>query len=551
MVRLTIRSVAIGICTLLVLVAHAEPARSQEAPNRDPHGPADVQSLIESLLSDDRVAELQPERVITSLMLSEDAIVADLGSGPGVFTVPLAKELSRGVVYAVDVEPQQLDALRQRLIEADLHNVVPVLASFSTPHLPPAALDLILLVDTYHHIEQRIEYFRQLRSVLRPGGRIAIIEYKSGELPVGPGGGYEATGRTAREGTPDGGLQSTERARNARILRFRALGTEYQLLTPRPNETMTEAPSSSEKLSKATLEPLVSVRSRIPEDAMSAGLLGTERSGHGIRIREDGLIVTIGYVVTEADEIWIGSHEGSASAGVVIGHDFQSGLALIKPTTPLPGPVMALGKSCDIGVGDAVTVVASAGVEPQDIDAQVVSRQEFAGRWEYLIDGAIFTAPPHQNWSGAALINLDGQLVGVGSLVIQGFEVNGSLRNVNMFVPIDLLVPVIDEICAHGRRLTPPRPWLGVLVHDEDGELTIVGTYRDCPADDAGLRPGDTVLQVDDQPIHNLGHLFRSIWSLGDAGVEVPLTILRNSKRQKIVVKSSDRTAFLRKGTVQ
>ncbi len=162
------------------------PALSQEPPNRDPYGPTDVQRLIQSLLSDERVAELRPERVITALMLPEDAIVADLGSGPGVFTVPLAQQLNRGVVYAVDVEPQQLDALRQRLLEADLDNVVPVLASFSTPHLPPAHLDLVLIVDTFHHIENRTAYFRQLRSVLKPGGRLAVIEYKSGELAAGP-----------------------------------------------------------------------------------------------------------------------------------------------------------------------------------------------------------------------------------------------------------------------------------------------------------------------------------------------------------------------------
>ncbi|MFL2546919.1 MAG: S1C family serine protease [Candidatus Rariloculaceae bacterium] len=314
---------------------------------------------------------------------------------------------------------------------------------------------------------------------------------------------------------------------------------------------MTETPTSADTLTDASLESIVSLRTRVPEDAMSAGLLGTERSGHGVRIRENGLIVTIGYVVNEANQIWIGSSDGSASAGVVIGNDFQSGLALIRPTTPLPGAAMTIGSSDDISVGDAVSVAASADAEPPAIDAQVVSRQEFAGRWEYLIEGAIFTAPPHQHWSGSALIDLNGGLVGVGSLVIQGFDVNGSLRNVNMFVPINLLVPVIDEICDHGRRLTPPRPWLGVLVHEEDGELTVVGVYRDCPADDAGLRPGDSILQIDDQPIHNLGHLFRSIWSLGDAGVEVPLTILRNSKRQKIGVKSSERAAFMHKGTIQ
>ena len=186
MIGLTTRRVALGLPSLLLLLVSVKPAFGQESPNRDPHGPADVQSLIESLMRDERVAELKPGRVITALMLPEDAIVADLGSGPGVFTMPLARELRRGVVYAVDVEPQQLDALRRRLIEEDLHNVVPVLASFSTPHLPPDYLDLILLVDTYHHIEDRIEYFKRLRTALRPGGRIAIIEYKAGELAAGP-----------------------------------------------------------------------------------------------------------------------------------------------------------------------------------------------------------------------------------------------------------------------------------------------------------------------------------------------------------------------------
>ena len=164
MIGLTTHRVALGLPSLLLLLVSVKPAFGQESPNRDPHGPPDVQSLIESLMRDDRVAELKPGRVITALMLPEDAIVADLGSGPGVFTMPLARELRRGVVYAVDVEPQQLDALRQRLIEEDLHNVVPVLASFSTPHLPPDYLDLILLVDTYHHIEDRIEYFKRLRT---------------------------------------------------------------------------------------------------------------------------------------------------------------------------------------------------------------------------------------------------------------------------------------------------------------------------------------------------------------------------------------------------
>jgi ubiquinone/menaquinone biosynthesis C-methylase UbiE len=182
----TIGRCVMGLPGLLLLLGSVEPAIGQEAPNRDPHGPPNVQSYIQSLMSDERIADLKPDRVIAALMLPEDAIVADLGCGPGVFTVPLAQVVRNGVVYAVDVEPQQLDALRQRLIEEDLHNVVPVLASYSTPHLPPARLNLVLLVDTYHHIEDRIEYFRRLRAVLRPGGRIAIIEHKAGESVAGP-----------------------------------------------------------------------------------------------------------------------------------------------------------------------------------------------------------------------------------------------------------------------------------------------------------------------------------------------------------------------------
>ncbi|MCZ6497670.1 MAG: S1C family serine protease [Gammaproteobacteria bacterium] len=314
---------------------------------------------------------------------------------------------------------------------------------------------------------------------------------------------------------------------------------------------MPKIPQFTEAITESALEPLVSVRSHVPDNAMTAGLLGTERSGHGVRIRDDGLIVTVGYVVSEADEIWIGSYDGMAAPGVVIGNDFQSGLALIKPTIPLPGSVMKLGRPQDLNRGDAVTVAGSVGIEPQKIQAQVVARQEFAGRWEYVLDDAIFTAPPHQHWSGGALIDLDGLLHGIGSLIIQGFEVNGSLRTVNMFVPIELILPVIDEICDHGRRLAPPRPWLGILAHDEEGELTIVGVYRNCPADDAGLRPGDIVTKVNGQPIHGLANLFRSVWKLGDAGVDVPLTILRNSERRETVVKSSQRAAYLWKGTVQ
>ena len=299
----------------------------------------------------------------------------------------------------------------------------------------------------------------------------------------------------------------------------------------------------------ASTDAMVSITAHVPDDAMSAGLLGTERVGHGVRIREDGLIVTVGYVVHEAENVWIGTRT-TVVPGFVIGYDFDSGLALVKPSLPLHGPRMQLGRADSLTVGDNVTVMSSSGKE-QIIEARVVAKQEFAGRWEYVIDEAVFTTPPHESWSGAALVDADGKLCGLGSLVIQGFEVRGLSNTVNMFVPIELLAPVIDEICAHGRRLTPPRPWLGMLVHDDQHDLTVVGVYRNCPADQAGLRPGDVIVGIDDEPVVGLANMFRRVWSLGSAGVDVPLNVLRNAERVELKVRSGDRAGFQRKGTLQ
>jgi S1-C subfamily serine protease len=301
----------------------------------------------------------------------------------------------------------------------------------------------------------------------------------------------------------------------------------------------------------ADVDALVAIKAHVPEDAMSAGILGTERVGHGVRIREDGLIATIGYLVHEAETVWITANNGATVPGFVVGYDFDSGFGLVKPSMPLEGPIIKLGTSADLEIGDQVTV-ASSGSDGQRITAEVVAKQEFAGRWEYLIDEAVFTAPAHESWSGAALIDRKGKLCGLGSLVIQGFEAGGTLRTVNMFVPIDLLAPIIDDMCRYGRRNTPPRPWLGLLVHeDQDDQLMIVGVYRNCPADRAGLKPGDVIVRVNDAPVSGLAEMFRSVWKLGSAGVEVPIRVVRESETLDKVVESDDRAVFQRIGTVQ
>jgi S1-C subfamily serine protease len=306
------------------------------------------------------------------------------------------------------------------------------------------------------------------------------------------------------------------------------------------------------KVRNPIAEAMVSIKTLVPDDAMSASLLGTERTGHGVRIREDGLVATIGYLVHEAESVWIGSLAGDVVPGFVVGYDYESGFGLIKPSMPLKGPVALIGSAQPLAVGNPVTV-AGAGRENAAIEARVVAKQEFAGRWEYLLDEAIFTMPAlDQNWSGAALIDQYGRVCGLGSLVIQGFELEDSVEDVNMFVPIDLLLPIVDDICQYGRRRAPARPWLGVLVQEnQDDQLTIVGIYRDCPADRAGLKPGDVILSVNDQPVAGLANMFREVWRIGQAGVEVPLRVMRDSQRIDKVVKSDDRASFQRIGTLQ
>ncbi|MFQ5659783.1 MAG: S1C family serine protease [Gammaproteobacteria bacterium] len=297
------------------------------------------------------------------------------------------------------------------------------------------------------------------------------------------------------------------------------------------------------------LDAVVSVYTHIPEDAMTADLLGTERSGYGVVIRDDGLIVTIGYLVNEAESIWIGPDRETMVPAYVIGHDYDSGFGLVKPTMPLNLPNAVLGRAAQLEIGDTVFVAGGGGAR-ETIKAQVMAKQEFAGRWEYVLDEAIYTAPAHPSWAGAALLNRRGQLCGTGSLLIRDRVSETAIGAVNMFVPVDILSPILDEMCRFGRRQTPPRPWLGMLVHDENDQLIIAGVYRNCPADKAGLLPGDILVAVNGESSLNLANFFRRVWGLGSAGVEVPLTLLRDGDFYDVIVQSADHTAFLRKETV-
>jgi S1-C subfamily serine protease len=288
------------------------------------------------------------------------------------------------------------------------------------------------------------------------------------------------------------------------------------------------------------LSAVVGLRSLVPADAFSADSLGTERAGNGVIIRPDGLVLTIGYLVTEAETIWISLNDGRVFPGHVLGQDHETGFALVQVLARVDLPFLAMGNSGTAQIGERVTI-GGAGGRQRSVDARIVAKQEFAGYWEYLLEEAIFTAPSHPLWGGTALIGSSGELLGIGSLNLQYETERGTKVDVNMMVPIDLLKPILDDLSTLGGRKDPARPWLGMYATAVDGQIVITSLARRGPARKADLRPGDVVLRVGEADVADLAGLYRRLWSLGNAGVEVPLRILRDGRPLDKRVRSIDR----------
>jgi S1-C subfamily serine protease len=293
------------------------------------------------------------------------------------------------------------------------------------------------------------------------------------------------------------------------------------------------------------LASVVGIRSIVPADAFTAETLGTERAGHGAVIRKDGLVLTIGYLVTEAETVWISHGGGSAVPGHVLAFDQETGFGLLQALGRLDLPVLPLGSSAEAEIGERV-VVAGAGGRQRAVAARIIAKQEFAGYWEYVLDEAIFTAPAHPNWGGTALIGPAGDLLGIGSLQIQQAAQQRRLEDVNMIVPIDLVKPILDDLLTIGRPNRPSRPWLGLYATEVGSNVAILGLASRGPAAQADLHPGDIILGVAGTKVKDLAGLFRRVWALGQAGVEVPLLVNREGKTFEVRIKSSDRRRFLK-----
>jgi S1-C subfamily serine protease len=297
------------------------------------------------------------------------------------------------------------------------------------------------------------------------------------------------------------------------------------------------------------LQSVVGLQAHIPEDAFTAQTLGTERAGSGVLIRDSGLVLTIGYLITEAESVWLSTADGRATPGHALAYDQETGFGLVQALGRLGLPALELGRSSDIEPGDPV--ILAGGGRRQSVRASIIGKQEFAGYWEYLLSDAIFTAPAHPFWGGTGLIGRDGRLLGIGSLMVQQMTERDNVRDINMIVPIDRLKPVLNDLLAYGRQNKPARPWLGVFSAERDGRVVVADVSPRGPAAAAGLREGDILWAVRDESVTNLADFYRKLWASGPAGTEIPIEVVREGRAVWVRVKSADRAAFLKTPRLQ
>jgi len=291
------------------------------------------------------------------------------------------------------------------------------------------------------------------------------------------------------------------------------------------------------------LSSMVGLHSIIPPDALTAETLGTERAGNGVVI-DDGLVLTIGYLITEAESVWLHRADGRVVEGHALGFDSVSGFGLVQALGSLDLDPVPLGTSGATRIGDQV-VLGGAGGRTRSVASQIVAKQEFAGYWEYLLDEAIFTYPAHPNWGGTGLISSSGDLIGIGSLQLER-ERAGRAEHVNMIVPIDLLKPVLDDLRRFGRVNKPARPWLGMYSHEIDNKIVVIGIIDNGPAARAELKTNDIILAVNGESVSSQSSFYRKLWALGAAGVDVPLTVHHEGVTFDVVVASTDRAKLLK-----
>ena len=291
---------------------------------------------------------------------------------------------------------------------------------------------------------------------------------------------------------------------------------------------------------------VVGIKVKALANARSNQTLGAERAGSGVLFGSQGLVLTIGYLILEADQVEVTTSKGRTVPASVAAYDHATGFGLLRPFVPLDVKPIMLGTSSKVDHLDRLLIAGSGGDENLSV-ATVVSKRQFAGYWEYLIENAIFTSPPRADFGGAALINREGELVGIGSLFVMDAMTPGERLPGNMFVPIDLLKPVLEEMVATGRQRGGVRPWIGLNSLEEDGRLKVLRVSADSPAEKAGIAAGDIILGLSGEKVEKLSDFYQRLWSAGAPGVEVTLKVLKGTEVHDVKIRSIDRFEILKK----
>jgi serine protease Do len=322
------------------------------------------------------------------------------------------------------------------------------------------------------------------------------------------------------------------------------LGGSLATAAPSPSSPESSTLPSPRPRAELTVDALsvVKLRSRAVPGARSGPLLGTEREGSGVVIDRSGLVITIGYLIIEAETVELSTVDGNVFPARVVGYDSATGFGLVRALAPMPVPPIQFGDSSTLTERDPVLIVGFDGVAP----AYVVSRRRFVGTWEYLLDDAIYTAPVTVNWQGAALLDRQQKLVGIGSLAVP--DATGPRGQVpgNLFVPIDRLKPLLADLVARGRASDRARPWIGVTTQEVETNVIVTRVSEDGPAERAPIRVGDVIVTVGGQAIKGQADFYRRLWASGEAGVEITVDVLREGRIQRVTIKSIDRDRYYR-----
>lgn len=333
------------------------------------------------------------------------------------------------------------------------------------------------------------------------------------------------------------------------LLRVWLAGLAATLLIVSPARAASATEALPNKIdSEKLFGAIVKVSTRAIPDARSAATLGSEREGTGIVIGADGLVLTIGYLIVEADDVKITDAKGRVLPAQIVGYDHATGFGLVRSVVPLDAVPVPLGDSTHTPERDPV-LIASAGDDNATF-AWIVSKRTFTGNWEYQLDQALYTSPPSMNWSGAALIDKDGKLLGIGSLIVREATVGDPKLPGNVFVPIDLLKPILADMLKDGRRAGPARPWLGVSADEMQGRLLVTRVSPDGPADRAGMKSGDIILGVGSDAVRTQAEFYSKVWGRGKAGDDIPLKVLQGMDVREVKVHSIDRTEYFRRQTM-